>query len=769
MTTAEKNGIKYDAFSIAAVFTAILLFFSEILFFKQSFFIGDIYSQFYPWKVFLTESVKNGAVPFWNPFVFSGVPFIADVQKGAFYPPSVIFFFFDFADAYKIYIIYHFSLMGLASFLLLREINFSRCASIAGTFIFLFNSFTVSQVNFLSSLAAVSLMPAGVLIFIRFLKGGRAPLAALFVIVLSLIFLSGHPAVLYYTLLFLLLYWIYHVRASKITGFKTIFAGNTLLFIVFTFFSAAFLTMPQSGLFMDYIKHSVRAGGLSYGSASTASMKFSGLLAFFMPAGIKGISINPYSDWIKYALGSMGFLSVTFVFLLFASFLYSSRKFKTFCFFIISLSLLLALGKNTPFHGWAFTFAPFYDFLRHPGLALVLILPAASFITAYSLDYLKHNPPRQLSLFSGPPRASGLWGCLKSTFSGRLAVLYIVMLAVFLLICIKADRISMVYDIKPPVVLGFIYGCLVFLFLFVVNILLYTLRKKGVVNSNFYSAVVTALIFLELFYFVTRINPSVSDKIYSKKTLSLDAPAIVKTSSFKFIHTPEMLYNRSYPGATPFDAHRNFVGSLPSNTGMLYRLNDAGGYDAIKPAAYNKFLRETFSGSAGKRLKNLNILNARYIISSLSLRDRNLKPVHSTPFFKIYKNQKALPLFFVTSDRNKLDLIMSQSSWTRNKKYDFSFYEINVNTKKSGYLVFSSGYFPGWKVYVDNQAAEIVKCLGIYKGVKLSGGAHNVVFTYTPKNLNLYITSGAVFAALFILAGALFIILSVTRGKTRRP
>jgi len=487
-------------------------------------------------------------------------------------------------------------------------------------------------------------------------------------------------------------------------------------------------------------------------------MKFSGLLSFLMPAGINGISIDPFSGWIKYSLGSLGFLSATFIFLLFTSFLYPPGKFKTFCYFIISLSLLLALGGNTPFHSWAFTFIPFYDFLRHPGLALVLFVPAASFITAYSLDYLKHNPPRQLSLFTSPPPFFKLWNYLKNTFSGKLMVSYVIMIGVFILICVKAGKISSVYGIKHAVVLSFIYGCIVFLFLFAVNILLFTLRKKEKISSNFYSVAVIALIFFELFYFITQVNPSVNDKIYSEKSLSLDTPSIVRTSSFKFIHTPEMLYNRAYPGMTLFDAHRNFLSSLPSNTGMLYRLNDAGGYDAIKPAAYSGFLRETFSGSPAQRIKNLNILNARYVISSQNLKNRNLKPVHSTPFFKIYKNQKALPLFFVTSDRDELDLIMSQSSWTRNKKYDFSVYEVNVNTKKSGYLVFSSGYFPGWKVYVDNQAAETEKCLGIYKGVKLSGGAHNVVFTYTPDNLNLYITAGAVAAGLFILAGLLFIV-----------
>src|SRR5208337_4624431 len=108
---------------------AVFAYFYKIVFFKNNFFIGDIYTQFFPWKNFLRQSIENRAMPFWNPFVFSGMPFLADMQKGAFYPPGIVFYFLGFSPALKIYVLAHFLIMGLSVYMLLRAFNFSPLPS----------------------------------------------------------------------------------------------------------------------------------------------------------------------------------------------------------------------------------------------------------------------------------------------------------------------------------------------------------------------------------------------------------------------------------------------------------------------------------------------------------------------------------------------------------------------------------------------------------------------------------------------------------------
>ena len=40
----------------------------------------DTLNNFYPWKHFLAEQVRQGRLPLWNPYVFSGMPFAGDTN-----------------------------------------------------------------------------------------------------------------------------------------------------------------------------------------------------------------------------------------------------------------------------------------------------------------------------------------------------------------------------------------------------------------------------------------------------------------------------------------------------------------------------------------------------------------------------------------------------------------------------------------------------------------------------------------------------------------
>ncbi|NNE10320.1 MAG: hypothetical protein HKN20_17300, partial [Gemmatimonadetes bacterium] len=56
--------------------------------FEQKYFWEDFIYQNYPYRAFHAEEIAGGTFPFWNPFQFGGMPFFADVQTAAFYPPN---------------------------------------------------------------------------------------------------------------------------------------------------------------------------------------------------------------------------------------------------------------------------------------------------------------------------------------------------------------------------------------------------------------------------------------------------------------------------------------------------------------------------------------------------------------------------------------------------------------------------------------------------------------------------------------------------------
>jgi hypothetical protein len=47
---------------------------------------GDILLYFYPYREFAAAALRAGEIPLWNPYIFSGVPFLANPQAAVLYP-----------------------------------------------------------------------------------------------------------------------------------------------------------------------------------------------------------------------------------------------------------------------------------------------------------------------------------------------------------------------------------------------------------------------------------------------------------------------------------------------------------------------------------------------------------------------------------------------------------------------------------------------------------------------------------------------------------
>ncbi|HEY9791575.1 MAG TPA: YfhO family protein [Candidatus Obscuribacterales bacterium] len=61
----------------------------------------------------------------------------------------------------------------------------------------------------------------------------------------------------------------------------------------------------------------------------------------------------------------------------------------------------------------------------------------------------------------------------------------------------------------------------------------------------------------------------------------------------------------------------------------------------------------------------------------------------------------------------------------------------DVKAVHQSLLVLQDQYYPGWRVEVDGQATELLRCNGFMRGVIVSAGAHRVSFIYQPKSVIL--------------------------------
>ncbi|HMT21119.1 MAG TPA: YfhO family protein, partial [Promineifilum sp.] len=75
-------------------------------------------------------------------------------------------------------------------------------------------------------------------------------------------------------------------------------------------------------------------------------------------------------------------------------------------------------------------------------------------------------------------------------------------------------------------------------------------------------------------------------------------------------------------------------------------------------------------------------------------------------------------------------------------------------SEQDALLILTDAYYPGWSVTVDGAAAEVLPVDGMFRGVFLPAGAHDVVFHYRPESFRVGAAmslSGVALAALAVV------------------
>ena len=87
--------------------------------------------------------------------------------------------------------------------------------------------------------------------------------------------------------------------------------------------------------------------------------------------------------------------------------------------------------------------------------------------------------------------------------------------------------------------------------------------------------------------------------------------------------------------------------------------------------------------------------------------------------------------------------------------------EVVVQTRSSQpqLLVLTDAYYPGWQVTVDGTAAELLQADGLFRGVILAAGEHEVAFRFAPRSFQLGLMMTAVGLGLLVLLGSALLVL----------
>ncbi|MFO7635256.1 MAG: hypothetical protein R6W76_22110, partial [Caldilinea sp.] len=124
-------------------------FYAPVLFGLRTFPDGDFTHHFLPFSLFLQQEMLEGRLPLWNPFTYSGHPFLADVQSAVFYPVSglLLALTLPFTDAaarlyfLQVEAVLQVALGGYFTYLLVRRLTQRHDAGLVAGISFAFSGY----------------------------------------------------------------------------------------------------------------------------------------------------------------------------------------------------------------------------------------------------------------------------------------------------------------------------------------------------------------------------------------------------------------------------------------------------------------------------------------------------------------------------------------------------------------------------------------------------------------------------------------------------
>ncbi len=697
----------------------------------------DVIKELIPWKKFVIENLKHGQIPLWNPYNFSGNPLIANFQSGVFYPTNILFVLLNFESAWSIYIILAPLLAGCFTYLFLRRLKVSEAASIFGSLVFAFSSYSTVWMEYGNIGHTFVWLPLILYFSDKFLE--RINARNFFGIVLSSLaaILAGYIQGVFYIYLIALVYFLIKGVTSK--KLKLLHLASYILSLIIPIGLSAFQILPTLELF----------GQSSRGNYTIDQIqKMLNPIYYLITVLVPDFFGNPatrnywldgtyiervsYFGLIPLMLAVFGFLTLfkkievkIFSLLFLGSLIISTDLFVTRFFYLLPIPVLSTTVATRILSVFAFS---------------------GSVLAAFGFEhFLNEKNKRTIYYIAGS--------------------IFIVLLTLFVITIFHSTpefKIAQRNLIIP----------IVTLFLFI------ALSIFKSIKANFKTILIVGIFlitFADLFYYFTKITPFAPYKFlypstpvasFLKKNQGIDRSWGYGSG---YIESNFQTYERIYSteGNDPLHVKEYTELVAASKNGRIPDVlprpdaNIAGGFGK-EELARNPF-----------RQKVLDILGVKYILQkdesligdfnpdSVTFPADRYKLDWQAKPWQVYENLKATPRILLTnryrvvSDQKKVigtlfdsdfdektDLVLnedpkvSQGKLEANSKlisYEANKVSIQTVSSAPALLFLSDTFYPGWEASVDGVRTIVFRADYAFRAVVVPAGKHIIVFEYKPK------------------------------------
>ncbi|HVC32268.1 MAG TPA: YfhO family protein [Chloroflexota bacterium] len=787
---------------------------------------GDLVSFLYPRYAFVAQAVRHGTLPLWDPYLYGGQPYLADVQSGLLYPINLLAFAaFHVFDYHKLELlaIGHYALAGIFAYILGRQLRLGRFGALTAAVTWEASGFLVAQLGHYNLIAVVVWVPLVLALLQPALEGGSLAWVAGAAMALAVSTYAGHTQMSLYAGLMIAIYVAGYVlwggAQARVRGerldhedletprkaakndarrpypFRDLFArfrdlrgpdvvravrrpdalrasdGPRVPFwlaplraLVVLAVWTGLLCVVQLWPGYQLTEQSVRAD-ITYADATQFAFLPQKLILFLVP---HFYGQTPDQYWGPPSL-TENYLYVGIVPLALALLaLLCLRDWRVRTFGVIAvLGLLLSFADWTPLHGWMFALVPGFDKVRAPGRFLFFVDLGIAMLAGLGADVLS----RPLAAYRRPLFRLFLAGWAVFAAGLLLVAAPLVYLRLFVNQAQNAALVQQIDISTSSFALTLLYVLATLAFL--------AAYRYRWIRGLAVPVVAIGLILVDLVGNNAVVNPTPDDP-----TAGFQHPAVVDFLSKNL-------------GDARIDTVTGVEDIWQPDAAALYGFRSLWGlYDPLTLTDYYWLWKIHVPGRSS-RLYDL--LGARYLLGhkNVVLDTSKFRLAFSgDPQINVYEDPRALPrAFFV--DRSVVapshdaalaaikakdfdpgqEVVLESGTPTNGPAADAvpaqfvvdgpNSVIVRVTAPRGGYLVLADPYYGGWQATVDGKSAPLLRADWTFRAVPVGPGQHEIAFRFRPRSL---IVAGGISALAWVLALAAVIwgVRSVAKkaGKT---
>ncbi len=358
---------------------------------------GDAFTYFTPYWAYRAEALRAGRLPLWNPYLFLGVPFLANPQAAVFYPLHWPLIWMRPERALIWSMVLHTWLAACFTYALARQLKLSPMGATAAAMTYALGGYLAGHAGQINQLNVLTWFPLALLLLDRAtrevaLRAKLGPLAGL-TLVLALQIFAGHAQATYISTAGLGVYalagpiWRAITERSPFRALIHALFTRLWLLAVATCLAitiAAVQLLPT----LELTRLSIRSGGLGFLEAVAFSLKPNLLLLALLP---------PYALQPETAFGTpvfaeyLAYVGILGLMLAALGLLNPRRSHRPLRPPLIALAvggLLLALGRYTPLYPIFYKIIPGFQLFRVPARWLVWYALSTALLVGIGLERL---------------------------------------------------------------------------------------------------------------------------------------------------------------------------------------------------------------------------------------------------------------------------------------------------------------------------------------------------------------------------------------------